>query len=79
MPAARFTPKHRLLLQLLREARKASGLTQRQTAARLGIYQSAIAKIEKQDRRIDVIEFLALTEAFGVSAEDILQQLRDAE
>jgi transcriptional regulator with XRE-family HTH domain len=79
MPAARFTPRHKLVVDLLREARIANGLTQQQVADRLGKHQSLVNKIERQERRLDVVEFLDLAEAIGVSPEAILRNVKRAE
>jgi transcriptional regulator with XRE-family HTH domain len=49
-----------LLLHLLKEARLAAGFTQADVAARLGRPQSFVAKYENGERRLDVVEFLAL-------------------
>ncbi|MDB5513452.1 MAG: transcriptional regulator [Tardiphaga sp.] len=76
MPAARFTPKHDLLANLLREARRAKNLTQQDLARRLGRSQSVIAKIERQERRLDVVEFVELMDAIGTSPESIIRKLR---
>lgn len=53
------------------EARHKAGMTQRDLAARLGCRPSAIANIETGQRRIDVIELIALARALGVSAHDL--------
>ena len=56
---------HRYLLELLISAREKAGLTQQQLAARLGKPQSFVAKYEGGERRIDVIEFLAIARALN--------------
>ena len=47
------------------KARRSAGLTQIDLAKRLKKPQSFIAKYEGGERRIDVIEFLAITRAIG--------------
>ena len=47
-------------IALLRRARKAAGLTQQELADKLDRPQSFVAKYENGERRIDVIEFVAL-------------------
>lgn len=56
------TARHRALVDLLVEKREAAGMTQAVLAARLGQYQSFIARLESGQRRIDVVEFLALAD-----------------
>ena len=50
---------------LMIKARRSAGLTQIDLAKRLKKPQSFIAKYEGGERRIDVIEFLAVTRAIG--------------
>ena len=57
---------HARLISLLTAAREKAGLTQQQLADRLGKPQSFVAKYEGGERRIDVIEFLAITRALEV-------------
>ena len=71
-------PRYARLRELMIEARKAAGLSQAAVAARLGRPQSYIADIKRNERRIDVIEFLALAEAIGFDALVLLRQVRDA-
>lgn len=40
-------------------------MTQADVAARLGVYQSLIARLESGERRVDVVEFLELAEILG--------------
>ena len=44
-------------------------------AARLRRPQSWVSKVENGERRIDVVEFLEVTEALGCQAVDILVEL----
>lgn len=54
---------HVNLITLLVAAREKAGLTQQQLADRLGKPQSFVAKYEGGERRIDLIEFLAISRA----------------
>ncbi|MCX7309937.1 MAG: helix-turn-helix transcriptional regulator [Afipia sp.] len=56
---------HRRLLALLIETRERAGLTQRQVAAKLQKTQSFVAKYEIGERRLDVLEFIAVAGALG--------------
>lgn len=51
------TPEHVYLCQRLRQVRVDAGLTQADLAGRLDKPQSFVAKVETQERRLDVIEF----------------------
>lgn len=55
--------KHQALISALVKARKDAGLTQQQLADKLGQNQSFVAKYETGERRLDVVEFLAIVSA----------------
>ncbi len=57
------------------KARKAAGLTQHDLARRLKRPQSFVAKYEGGERRIDIVEFLAITRAIGADPVRILRAL----
>ena len=59
------SPEYARFLALLTQARKDSGIVQQELADRLGKPQSFVAKIERGERRIDVIEFITIARAIG--------------
>ena len=61
---------------LMIKARKAAGLTQDDLARRLKKPQSFVAKYEGGERRLDVVEFLAITRAIGADPVRILRALQ---
>ncbi|WP_366914151.1 helix-turn-helix transcriptional regulator [Marivita sp.] len=74
------TPQHRALVAELRRVRLAAGLTQAVLAARLGVAQSFVAKVENAERRLDVVEFahwMEASEAFE-QCSDVLERVRGA-
>jgi transcriptional regulator with XRE-family HTH domain len=76
MPKSLRSPRQRRLQALLARLRKAEGLTQAEVAELLGRPQSFVAKYEGGERRLDVIEFLEVTEALRADPSDILTKLR---
>jgi transcriptional regulator with XRE-family HTH domain len=56
-------------------ARKRAGLTQRELADLLHKPQSFVAKYEGGERRIDVVEFLAISRAIGADPLRLLKAL----
>lgn len=62
------------LIGLLVAAREKAGIRQHTLAESLDVPQSFIAKYEGGDRRLDVIEFIAIAKALGA---DPLKLLRD--
>ena len=53
------------MLALLREARTAAGFTQEDVAAKLGVTQKFVSKVELGERRIDPFELRELAELYG--------------
>ncbi|MCA1471256.1 helix-turn-helix transcriptional regulator [Bradyrhizobium sp. IC3195] len=60
------TAEHARLIELLVAARQKAGIRQHALAKKLGRPQSFIAKYEGGERRIDVVEFVAIAHALGV-------------
>ena len=60
---------------LLIERRKQAGLTQAQLAEKLGSgwHQSTVASMENGQRKIDVLEFLKLSETIGFDPAELLK------
>lgn len=56
---------HVRLIAILTRARKDAGLTQAQVADKLGKPQSFVAKYENGERRLDVVEFVAIARTMG--------------
>ena len=63
MPKTIFGGDHRHLVEVLVQARQKSGLTQAQLANRVQKDQTFISIIERGQRRVDVLEFVALARA----------------
>ena len=72
-----YTQQHQRLCELLIEARKKADLTQAEVAERLGKPQSFVAKYEGGERRLDVVEFLAVASAIGVDPFRVLKSLNN--
>ncbi|AVX03445.1 hypothetical protein MXMO3_00914 [Maritalea myrionectae] len=66
MPRSIHSDQYKQLTELLCKTRKQAGLTQQEVADKLNKPQSYVAKIEGNERRIDLVEFAALAHALGV-------------
>jgi len=75
MPKTIFGGEHRHLVAVLVEARHASGLTQAELAARVGKDQSFVSIIERGQRRLDVLEFVALARAMDVDPTQLFEKV----
>lgn len=71
MPKSVFTDAYAALIVALVEARHTAGLTQVELANALGKPQSFVSKIERGERRIDLVEFCALADAMGVDRSSL--------
>ena len=68
--------RHRALVDLLIAKREAAGLTQADLATQLGEYQSFVARLESGQRRVDVVEFLELSDALGFDPVKAISALK---
>jgi transcriptional regulator with XRE-family HTH domain len=59
------SPEYERLIEILVAVRHRSGVRQQALAKKLGRPQSFIAKYEGGERRIDVVEFIAIARALG--------------
>lgn len=76
MPAPLANATYTELRALLVEARERAGLTQADVAERIGRVQSFVSKYEQGERRLDVVDFLAVCDCLGVSPETLLRRVR---
>jgi transcriptional regulator with XRE-family HTH domain len=71
-----YRAEYRRLVDVLRERREALGVSQAALARDLGWKQQKVSFIETGARRMDVLEYIALSRALGISP---LAALRRAE
>lgn len=64
---------YRKLVAWLKEQRESKRLSMRELAERLEISHSFIGKVEQQERKLDVVEYLTYCDALGV---DPIQGIR---
>ncbi|HHD7242095.1 TPA: helix-turn-helix domain-containing protein [Enterobacter cloacae] len=67
-----YSDEYQLVIRTLRSARIDQGITQTQLAESLGKPQSFIAKVENGERRLDVIEFVAIARLLSLDPAEIL-------
>ena len=70
-----YTNQYHRFRALLIQARKAAGLTQVKLAEQLKRPQSFVSKVERGERRLDVIEFLEVARALRLDVRAFLQKL----
>ena len=72
MSRSAFTAGYATVVAALIEARKSAGVTQVELADRLSKPQSFISKIERGERRMEVLEFCAVARALGLKPAALL-------
>ncbi|ADE85025.1 helix-turn-helix domain-containing protein [Rhodobacter capsulatus] len=75
MPRTIHTEGQRALCEAIAAARREKGLNQADLARELHCQQSLIARIESGERRIDVLEFIKIFRALGVSPAEALRRV----
>lgn len=65
------TAENDILIQVIKEARLTAGISQEELSRRLGQSITFIVKVERGTRRLDVFEFVRLSEAIGVDASEL--------
>ena len=70
MPKTASTQANEIFRALLKEARVAKELTQKDVAKLLGLPQSYVSKYESGERRLDFAEAAEVCDALGISFED---------
>jgi len=70
-----YTREYTIVRRLLREARARASLTQTQVAAKLKQSQSFITKLERGDRRIDIVQLHTICRIYGITLGDFVELL----
>jgi transcriptional regulator with XRE-family HTH domain len=65
------------LRRAIKAARAESGMTQEQVAAKMRRPQSFVSKVESGQRHLDIVEFIDLCRAIGISPSTVLQPFGD--
>ena len=69
------TKEYAVFLELLIETRQRAGLTQEQLGRQLLFEQPGISKIERGERRVDVVELKMICDRLGISLTDFIKEL----
>lgn len=70
-----FDESYRALVHELAQERLRLNISQCELASSIGLHQSDISKIEKLERRLDVLEFARILEVFRISENRRLESL----
>jgi transcriptional regulator with XRE-family HTH domain len=69
------SPAYAAAIRAIVDCRKGQGLSQRDLAERLGKPRSFVSKIENRERRLDIVEFVALSRALGAAPLRLLESV----
>lgn len=69
MPQSTHHQHYQAFLGLLRNLRESCGITQAALAERISNTQTFVSKVERGERRLDVVEFAEWCEALGSSPD----------
>jgi ribosome-binding protein aMBF1 (putative translation factor) len=70
-----YSREYGVVLRLLREAREKAGITQVELAKKLRQTQSFVSKIERGDRRLDIVQLRTLCRIFGLTLVEFVGRL----
>lgn len=70
-----YTREYTVVLRLLKEARESAGITQVQLAKKLKQSQSFVTKMERGDRRIDIVQLRTICRILGTSLLEFVNRL----
>ncbi|HEY6140448.1 MAG TPA: helix-turn-helix transcriptional regulator [Thermoanaerobaculia bacterium] len=76
--SARSKENQRIVADLLRQVREELGISQTELGARLAKPQSWVAKGERVERRVDLLEALAICDAMQYDPCELIKRLRRA-
>lgn len=72
MPKSIFSPEYRRMIERLKRARTAAGLSQEHVAKAMRWGQSAVSKVERCERRLDPIELRKLAKLYKTSLSSLI-------
>lgn len=67
--------EYRMVINRLRTIREESGIKQDELAAKLGINQTIVSKIETCERRLDIIELRNICKVLDISLIDFIKDI----
>lgn len=69
------SPEYRIILDLLRQARKEAGLSQSEVAGKLGYSRTVVTKWERGELRIDLLQLRQFCEAIGLPLTTFVERV----
>ena len=73
------TKRYGVLLSVLINARRAKGLSQAELAEMLGRVQTFVSKYERGERRLDLVELIAVAEALELDVVKVIRKVQSTD
>lgn len=67
------SPSYKAAIRKIVDARKRAGMSQRDLSSALGKPPSWVAKVEQMERRLDLLEFVAIARGLRLDEADLFQ------
>ena len=77
MQKSTFSHEYTVMRKLLQEHRKRAQLTQAEVAMRVDETQSYVSKVERGERRLDLVQLRHFCSALGVSLNEFVSMFED--
>jgi transcriptional regulator with XRE-family HTH domain len=74
MQKSLYSEEYRSFLDFVKEVRRNAGITQQQLARKLKSTQSFVSKVERGERRLDIIELDFWVRAMGITLLDFVEK-----
>jgi transcriptional regulator with XRE-family HTH domain len=69
-----YTREYAIVLRLMKQTREKAGITQVELAKRLRQSQSFVSKMERGDRRIDIVQLRTICGIYGLRLSEFVQR-----
>lgn len=77
MPSSLHSPRHKVISAVLKEQRLAKGMTQAQLAKALNRHQPFIVSIEKNQRRVDLVELIEIAAILDIDIAALVKRVAE--
>jgi transcriptional regulator with XRE-family HTH domain len=71
-----LSDRYELLQRTLIKAREDAGLSQQEVARALGKHQTFVSKVERGERKLDVIEFIQMAKVLNFDPHILIKRLQ---
>lgn len=77
MPNTLHSARHKVIAAAIKEARLAKPMTQAQLAKELGRHQPFVVSIERNQRRVDLVELMQISTILDLDLKALLKRIAE--